>query len=208
MLLSSYEDYNRSVMKLVNIDPTAIKHDLETHSGDEIVLGELWPSAVLVPVIQKDDNFYILFTVRTRDVEHHKGEVSFPGGARDDADKSLQDTALRETFEEVGIRQEDINVLGKLGDHKTPSGFHITPYVGFIPPSYKYDPSLIEVDQVLEVPIDFLWEIYKKGPQPITFRAGAKPVLAYEYIYEENRIWGATARILTEFFKIIEESST
>ena len=195
-------------MDLPKIEPDKIKELLDNHSGDSIPLGDQWPSAVLVPIIRKEEGFSLLFQVRTSDVEHHKGEVSFPGGARDDDDETLEITALRETYEEVGIQQGDIEVLGQLGDHKTPSGFHITPFVGFIPSSYQYDPSAIEVKQLIEVPLDYLWDIYLEGPKEFKFRPDRPAVLAYEYIYEGNRIWGATARILSEFFMIIETKKT
>ena len=157
-------------MDLPKIEPMVIKTLLDSHSGDSIPLDSQWPAAVLVPIIRKEDGFSVLFQVRTSEVEHHKGEVSFPGGARDDDDETLEITALRETYEEVGIQQSDIEVLGQLGDHKTPAGFHITPFVGFIPSSYKYDPSAIEVKQLIEVPMDYLSSINMEGPKHLKFR--------------------------------------
>ena len=195
-------------MDLPKIAPAEIKTLLNSHSGDSIPLDSQWPAAVLVPIIPKEEGFSLLFHVRTSEVEHHKGEVSFPGGARDEDDESLEITALRETYEEVGVQQSDIEILGQLGDHKTPSGFHITPFVGFIPSSYKYDPSAIEVKQLIEVPLDYLWNIYIEGPKEFKFRPDRPAVLAYEYIYEGNRIWGATARILSEFFKVLEDNNS
>jgi 8-oxo-dGTP pyrophosphatase MutT (NUDIX family) len=186
-----------------DLSESYIRRALAAHSPTLIDNEALMPSAVLVPLLQTDDGYRVLFTVRTSRVEHHKGEVSFPGGARDPEDASLETTALRETFEEVGIRQDHIQLLGRLNDMETRSGFHITPFVGFIPASYAYDPSRIEVDEVLEVPFNDLWEVYRQGPREFAYGQASAPTLAYEFHHDGHRIWGATARILTDFFDLL-----
>ena len=164
------------------------------------------PSAVLIPIIEGPDGPSILFTVRTSRVEHHKGEVSFPGGARDAEDENITYTAIRETHEEVGIAPEHVEVLGRLNDHKTRTGFHITPFVGYVTPGKEYDHNQIEVNVVLEVPFTDLWETYGKGPQPLTY--GENTVTGYEFHHDGHRIWGATAGILAEFFDVLMATST
>lgn len=190
-------------MTNANLDPERIKHVLDSHFPTLVQGDGLIPSAVLVPLLQTDDAYHVLFTVRTAQVEHHKGEVSFPGGARDPEDNSIETTALRETFEEVGIHQDHVQLLGRLNEMQTRSGFHITPFVGFIPSSYDYDPSTIEVDKVLEVPFDDLWTVHQKGPKEFSYGNSGVTTLAYEYHHDGHRIWGATARILSDFFDLL-----
>ena len=99
----------------------------------------LAPAAVILPLYQKDGEYHILFTKRTEHLEYHKGQVCFPGGGCDEQDKSLVDTALRETFEEIGVRPLDVEILGQLDNMGTvSSSFLITPFVGLIPYPYEF----------------------------------------------------------------------
>ncbi|MGE5314849.1 MAG: NUDIX hydrolase, partial [Acidobacteriota bacterium] len=113
-------------------------------------------SAVLVPIIEADDgSFDLLLTKRTDRVEHHKGQISFPGGAADPQDESLTATALREAFEEIGLPEDAVRVLGVLDQVWTPSGFLITPIVGIIDsPMPLLAPSPAEVEEILIVPLE------------------------------------------------------
>src|SRR5262245_56549999 len=90
------------------------------------------PAAVLVPFLEKEGETYLLFTRRTESVRDHKGQISFPGGARDPGDPSLRETALRETEEEIGVPRHAVEVLGELDDYVTVTNYMITPYVGII----------------------------------------------------------------------------
>jgi len=102
-------------------------------------------AAVMVLIYLKDGLYCILLNKRTDLVEHHKGEMSFPGGRKDEEDRTLLETALRETHEEMGVRPQDVEVLGRLNDTPTSSGFLITPFVGTIPYPYEFSPSDEEV---------------------------------------------------------------
>ena len=113
----------------------------------------LAPAAVLVLIYPKDGEPYVLFTKRTEKVEHHKGEVSFPGGARDSGDAGLLDTALRETEEELGIAPDDVTILEELDDTPTGTGFVIRPFVGVIEREYSILPNPAEIDRVIDVPL-------------------------------------------------------
>jgi len=95
-------------------------------------------AAVLVPLVRKDGEWHVLVTKRTQKVEHHKGQISFPGGAWEPGDADLKDTALRETYEEIGLSPESVQLLGVLDDCPTITGFAVTPFVGVIPPSFDY----------------------------------------------------------------------
>ncbi len=160
------------------------------------------PSAVLIPIFTKDGEDHILFTKRTDVVEHHKGQISFPGGRRDREDETLLHTALRESHEEVGILPYDVDVLGDLDDEKTHvSNFVISPYVGFIPYPYEFVTSPDEVQKVMEVPISVLLD--KSNFREEIQTSGEKRYRAYFYSYGEEVIWGATARILHGFIKLV-----
>jgi 8-oxo-dGTP pyrophosphatase MutT (NUDIX family) len=157
----------------------------------------LRPAAVLIPIYKKDGDYYVLLTKRTEELEYHKGQICFPGGSRHEADSSLQETALRETCEEVGIRPEDVEILGELDSFGTlTSNFLITPYVGVIPYPYKFTVSEHEIDELVEVPFSSLaddsnyWE-EERTAEGVTGKASF-------FKYKDKVIWGATAKILKQ----------
>ena len=143
----------------------------------------------------------VLLNKRTERVEHHKGEISFPGGARDPGDATILDTALRETEEEMGIKREDVEVIRQLDQVATRSGFAITPLVGTIPPSYPFASSNIEVAEILEIPLTELLDPANRREQA-SIRDGGLSI-EYSYAYGEHLVWGATARILTQFLGLV-----
>ena len=104
-------------------------------------------AAVLVPLLEKAGEWHVLVTQRTNEVQHHRGQISFPGGACDTDDASLQATALRETYEEIGVPPAAVEVLGLLDDMWTSSRFAITPVVGVIPYpfAFRLNPAEVEV---------------------------------------------------------------
>ena len=178
-----------------------IAHALETYERNVIPLDRWRESAVLIPVFFKDDELQVLLTKRSNDVEHHKGEVSFPGGARDPEDEDLIATALRETWEEVGVPVEDVQVLGAVDDHLTYTGFRITPYAGLIPYPYPFNPSDNEIDHVIEIPIREVMENERFEVHKTGFVLDDK--YTYSFPYNGDVVWGATARILVHFLSIV-----
>jgi 8-oxo-dGTP pyrophosphatase MutT (NUDIX family) len=160
-------------------------------------------ASVLLPLFIKDGRYWILFMRRTDTVEYHKGEVSFPGGAVDIGDKSLEYTALRETFEEVGIREEDIEILGQLDDMLTvTSRFIVHPFVGIVPFPYAFTLNRREVDYLIEVPLQFFLD--NAQPQFVTMDYEGESFETPAFIYEDTIIWGATQRILDNFLGLIK----
>ncbi|MDA1096610.1 MAG: CoA pyrophosphatase [Chloroflexi bacterium] len=182
-----------------------VRTRLTAHAPQLLPGDGLMAAAVLIPLLELHNGLHILFTVRTSRVEHHKGEVSFPGGARDAEDPTLEVTAIRETHEEVGIPPDRIEVFGRMGDHVTRSGFLVAPYVGRVTHRGEYAPSGAEVAEVLEVPIASLWDEYLGGPVPVSFGGRVTTELAHEYHHAGNRIWGATARMLTDFLALFDQ---
>jgi 8-oxo-dGTP pyrophosphatase MutT (NUDIX family) len=162
------------------------------------------PAAVLVPLYLKDGRAHVLLTERTHDVEHHKGQISFPGGARDPEDPDLLATALRESYEETGIRPQDVEVIGRLDDIVTITNFLVAPYVGVLRCQSGYDfcPHPREVASLLEVPLAHLLD-WRHMELELRQWQGT-PVLAPAFLWNGYRIWGATARILKQLLDLLQ----
>ncbi len=162
------------------------------------------PSAVLLLLYPKHEEYHVMFTVRTSLVDDHKGEISFPGGAfHDGEDKSLLETAIRESFEEVGVLPENVEILGELDDMLTRSSYIISPFVGTLKQSQSFAPAEAEVAEIVEVPLRVLLspDTVKYGEsQPITYAGRNVPGIYYHH--DDYVVWGATARMLTQFLDI------
>jgi 8-oxo-dGTP pyrophosphatase MutT (NUDIX family) len=160
-------------------------------------------AAVLLLIYEVHGEPHILFTLRTHLVETHKGQISFPGGAADPEDDDLRLTALRETFEELGVRPEDVDVAGQLDDSPSISGFMVTPYVGFIrgPVPYPFRPNRHEVAELIEVPLSHLMD--RANVTEEARHIDGRDVVMYSYVFREHVIWGLTARILKQFLDLL-----
>lgn len=162
-------------------------------------------AAVLVPLFNKDGSCHLLFTKRTELVKYHKGEISFPGGMVDEGDSNLEKTALREAYEEIGLREEDVRIIGLLDDIVTVTQFVVTPIVGLFSYPYPFQTSPIEIAELIEVPLSFLLIKENYHEQEIN-RMGRREVV-FAYQYGPYTIWGATARILKQFLDLISSST-
>jgi 8-oxo-dGTP pyrophosphatase MutT (NUDIX family) len=163
-------------------------------------------AAVLIPIYREGTERHIVFIKRTLTVRTHRGQISFPGGSRENCDRTLMDTALRESAEEIGLCPEDVEVLGELDDEvTTTSNYIVTPFVAAMPWPYHFVINAAEVDEIISVPIRAL--------QEDGCRTAAREILdgrlveSYNYNYRGRVIWGATARILYKFLTIIGELS-
>ncbi|MBM4446598.1 MAG: CoA pyrophosphatase [Chloroflexi bacterium] len=166
----------------------------------------LTEAAVLIPIFCKDGEHHILFTQRSDQVPHHKGQISFPGGARSESDASLSDTALRESWEEIGLEAKDAEVLGELDDTPTTtSSFNISPFVAFIPYPYEFALSPYEIDGIFSVPVLAL--LYKANKKEEYYTFDNQVFVNYSYEYEGRVIWGATARIVKQFLEVWQAAS-
>jgi 8-oxo-dGTP pyrophosphatase MutT (NUDIX family) len=165
----------------------------------------LTPAAVLVPLYFKSGQWYLLFTKRTQRVNEHKGEISFPGGVRHEETEPLEQTALRESFEEIGLKAEDVEILGELDQVMTlTTNYAISPFVACIPYPYEFKLNPEEVEEIVEVPLSALRDRVNFREE-YRFRQG-KVFPVYFYHYREQIIWGATARILKQFLELVEEA--
>ena len=152
----------------------------------------------------KDGEYCILLNKRSNSVEEHKGEISFPGGQREEGDRTILDTALRETHEEMGIRPQDVEVLGELDDVATNSNFLMSTFVGAIPCPYPFKPNEREVAEVLEVPVAALTD-GRSLRDEVRLVDGA-PLFRRSYGYEGHLIFGATAQVLTQFLELLNSA--
>jgi 8-oxo-dGTP pyrophosphatase MutT (NUDIX family) len=158
-------------------------------------------AAVLIPLLWKEGQWYVVVTQRTQQVEHHKGQVSFPGGACDHDDADLLATALRETYEEIGVPPEAVDILGALDDFPTISYFNVTPFVGVLSQPVAYRPNQGEVETVVEVPMSFLRDPATLRVVPMERMGQVIDVLFWDY--GPYTIWGATARMLKNLLDLI-----
>ena len=162
------------------------------------------PSAVLIPLYKKEGEYHILFIQRTDRVKDHKGQISFPGGAYEEGDDDLCQTALREADEEVGLAAEDVEVLGELDDLRTiGSSYVISPFVARMPWPYQLKVDEWETEEIIEVPLSVLLD--KSNIRQDIDVLDGKEIAQYYYHYQDKVIWGATARILNQFLGILAD---
>jgi 8-oxo-dGTP pyrophosphatase MutT (NUDIX family) len=160
-------------------------------------------AAVLLPLAWRAHEWHLVLTRRTNDVEHHKGQVSFPGGACEPGE-SAEQTARREAREEIGLQPGDVRLLGRLNETITITRYQVTPVVGAIPWPYDFRLSAVEVERVFTIPLDWLtqpgnWEEHHFTPDgtPRSF-----PVISY-HPYDGEILWGASARMTQDFLKVL-----
>jgi 8-oxo-dGTP pyrophosphatase MutT (NUDIX family) len=160
-------------------------------------------AGVLVPLFEENGMHQILFTKRTTKVEHHKGQISFPGGSVDEEDNSVRETVFREAREEIGLEEKDIQILGRIDDTLTMvSNFVVHPFVGVIPYPYDFTLNRDEVEKLIMVPVEVFYpgDSEHKGSS-FEFEGNTYRTPTYEYRGEV--IWGATARIMEKFMDTI-----
>jgi len=186
----------------VTLSPAYIKNVLngieepKNSSGNHILAG------VLVLLFDKNGEYWVILNRRTQKVEHHKGEICFPGGRKDRLDKNLTETALRETWEEMGISPGNISVLGVLGKTETTTGYQITPTVGLISHPYQFNIQNDEVEEVIEMPLSTLFLDDSRRDEAKILEG--EVIMQPAFYYENNMIFGATARILNSFACLID----
>ena len=180
-----------------------IRHRVEAHDPAYVEAPSLPRAAVLLPLYERDGELHVLFTRRSELVEHHKGQISFPGGAHDATDRDLRHTATRETWEEIGVVEDHIDVVGQLDEMITVSNFLVRPFVGRITVAgpYPFSTSEIEVAEILEVPLAHLQDEANTVAEMRHYQG--RDVMMYSYAWREHLIWGATARIMRQFLELV-----
>ncbi|NAZ53626.1 CoA pyrophosphatase [Vibrio toranzoniae] len=155
---------------------------------------QLRKAAVVVGLVDREDGLHVIFTKRAAHLKHHPGQVSFPGGKHELSDPSMQFTALRELHEEVGIRSDQVKVVGQLPALSTISKFYVTPIVVLVDPNYKAVIDANEVASIFEVPATYILDQAKLHSHTVNLRKIKHRVFAMPF--QEHLIWGVTAQII------------
>jgi 8-oxo-dGTP pyrophosphatase MutT (NUDIX family) len=194
----------------VELDVAALKARLARATSPHTVYGDdaaereaaaTTPAAVLVPIIAHGEGLSVLFTRRTVHLKAHSGQVSFPGGRAEPGDATPEDTALREAEEEIGLARSRVEVIGRLPEYLTRTGFRVTPVIGVIQPPLELVPDAREVDEVFEVPLAFLLD--ERNHQRATRELNGRRVAFYVIEHQGRTIWGATAGMLVNLYRRI-----
>jgi len=171
--------------------------------GDDRIGGEpadITPASVLVPIVTHATGLTVLFTQRTTHLKAHAGQVSFPGGRAEPGDATPEFTALRESQEEIGLPPERVEILARLPDYITRTGYRVTPVIGLLEPPLDLAPDPREVQEVFEVPLAFLLDPANHRRQ--TRELNGRVVGFYEIQYEQaHTIWGATAGMVVNLYR-------
>jgi coenzyme A diphosphatase NUDT7 len=182
----------------------------------------LMRAAVMIPLVEKEGKLHVLFEVRAQTLKRQPGEICFPGGKIDETDENEQAAAVRETCEELGLKEENIQVIESLGILIPPYSSSIYSFVGKIHDHEKITPNQDEVDEVFYVPLDFFLEKepdshyihlavkpeenfpFELIPQGKDYKWRSARLPEFFYQYDGKIIWGLTARILYEFISLVK----
>ena len=164
--------------------------------------GKVTKAAVLIPLVLKEDGLSVLLTQRTNHLHDHAGQISFPGGRMDPEDQSPNDTALRESREEIGLDPSRVEIIGQLPQYLTVSGYSVTPVVGLVQAQAEYVLDEFEVADVFEVPLRFLLDPANHQVRLWQSEQGGRRV--YSMPYENRFIWGATAGMLRNLYHLLK----
>ncbi len=187
-------------MKLTN----HIRNCLAALEPRKLLDGYSREAAVLMPFFKIENEYFLLLTLRTHEVETHKGQISFPGGMREE-NEDLWSTALRETHEEVGIEGSKIMPLGKFHDYLSITGYRVSPFAGYIETPFKTIPQAREVADILHVPVKTFLNPDLLRIEKSDRHAGETHL--YFYTFGAHQIWGLTARIIKDFFDMLQATS-
>ena len=176
---------------------------LSSKSAEKAGRGEApTPAAVLIPLVAYDDELKLLLTKRTSHLNDHPGQISFPGGRTDPEDLSPEHTALREAYEEIGLPDSQVEILGRLPHYLTITGYQVTPVVGLVQPGCIYKPDSFEVAEIFEVPLSFLMNPHHHERRVWQSPEGQRQF--YAMPYENKFIWGATAGMLRNLYHFLK----
>ncbi|HJQ39383.1 MAG TPA: CoA pyrophosphatase [Thermoanaerobaculia bacterium] len=182
---------------------TRLRAVLARRPAVEIVAPNHRRACVLIPLIRKNGGWSIVFTKRSEALAAHSGQIAFPGGAVEPGE-TLEEAAVREADEEVGIPPRDVELIGRLDDMITHSGFLVAPFAGVIHEPLEYVIQESEVVEVFEVPVEALLAVDNPEVRYVAFRAKRYP--AYFYHHRQYEIWGLTGRMLKAFLDLVWKS--
>jgi len=162
-------------------------------------------AAVLVPLVDHVDGIHVVLTQRTAALQRHAGQVAFPGGRLDDTDPDPVFAALRESEEEIGLPMDTVDIVGRLDDYITGTGYVVAPIVGFVEPGIDYVPEPAEVDDVFEVPLAFFMDPTNHKRETKQWRGIERTF--YAMPWQDRYIWGATAAMLVNLYEVLTEEA-
>ena len=177
------------------------KHIVSIPSGARVTL-----AAVLVPLIHRAEGVSVLLTQRSDHLNDHPSQISFPGGRVEGGDENRVETALREAQEEIGLARNRIEIIGTLPDHEMPSGFRISPVIGWIEPPFELKLDPFEVAEAFEVPLAFVLDPANHQRRSFHFNGRHRDYLAMPY--QGRYIWGATAGMLYSLYRQLADESS
>lgn len=183
------------------LDLEKVKSDLAGRQRQVLNEPSLKPAAVLMPLLVRDRREHLILTRRTETVRHHKGQIAFPGGHQDPGEDLLA-TALRETYEEIGVSPKDVQVIGAIDDIATITNFRVTPFLGTIPYPYDFTLEKREIAELLLVPVEALLDENNITKNLISGRDGTS-FEVYYFDWEGTVIWGATGRIVAQLLNLL-----
>lgn len=167
----------------------------------KLVPDEFQRAAVLVPIVERPEGLTVLLTQRASHLKNHPGQISFPGGRMEPSDAGAWEAALRETEEEIGLAREYVTLAGYLHDHLVITGYMVTPVVAFVRPGFELRLDVTEVEEVFEVPLDFILD--PAHHVLVERKLGSHSFVAHDIPYEGRNIWGATAGMLMSLYRLL-----
>jgi len=165
--------------------------------------GEHSFAAVMILLVKKEEQWNILYTHRTNEVKTHQGEVSFPGGVYENQDRSMLDTALRETKEEIGIDADSIRILGSLSEFNSIHGLKVYPFVGILESTVNFMINKSEVEKIFFIPIDWLKNPKNHYEQPYQVSENIIRNVLHFKDFDHEPLWGLTARITLDLLQYL-----
>ena len=190
---------------LLRLPPPPV-NPADLHRGEIVAGTKIREAAVLVPMVEREGEVSLLFTQRTPHLSAHAGQISFPGGRVEPGDASREETALRETEEEIGLARKHVQVLGNLPDYVLPTGFYITPVVGWINAPFETQPDPFEVADIFEIPLQHFLDPARYQRREYEFNGRHRHYVAIPY--EGRYIWGATAGMLLSLAHMLSALGT
>ena len=186
----------------------AAAQDIEVEDGRSSMthaeVSAAMSAAVLVPLINRGDAVTVLFTQRTAHLADHAGQISFPGGRVEGQDASAEAAALRETEEEIGLARRHITILGRLPEYFIPTGFRVSPMVGWVEPPFELRLDTFEVAETFEVRLGFFLDVANHKRESAVRNGRLRRY--YVMPYEGRNIWGATAGMLVTLARLLSGS--
>ncbi|WP_404363540.1 NUDIX hydrolase [Marinobacter sp.] len=180
-----------------------LKERMADYSPRQLALD--YPEAgILVPVTENPAKPEIIFTLRSANMTTHRGQVSFPGGRRDPEDASLEQTALRETHEEIGLPPDRVELIAPLSQVVSRYGILVTPFVGIVPEAHPLRANPAEIESIFRVPVDFFLEDRRERTDALSFLNHTFYVPCYRW--GKYQIWGLSAVVLVDFLNAVYDA--